>query len=177
MAIVVEDGTGLPNAESYISVADATAYHAARGNAAWAALASDAVREQMLRQATDFMGQLYRPSWKGYRTNRTQALDWPRNLVYVVDLFGGRRDLPYLWPNNSVPPEVPRACAELALRAIGGQLAADLDQGLQSEEVGPLKTAYDVHSPQYRRYRAVHLLLRPYLDVQGVSTMSRVNRT
>lgn len=32
MPLIVEDGTGLPDAEAYISVADADAYHDARGN-------------------------------------------------------------------------------------------------------------------------------------------------
>ena len=35
MAIVCEDGTGLSTAETYITVADATTYHTARGNSAW----------------------------------------------------------------------------------------------------------------------------------------------
>jgi len=35
MSIVVEDGTGLATAESYISVADAVTYHTARGNSTW----------------------------------------------------------------------------------------------------------------------------------------------
>jgi len=35
MALVTEDGTGLSTAESYISVADATTYHTARGNSTW----------------------------------------------------------------------------------------------------------------------------------------------
>ena len=39
MSIVTEDGSGRADAETFISVADASAYHADRGNAAWAALA------------------------------------------------------------------------------------------------------------------------------------------
>ena len=35
MSLIVEDGTGLATAEAYISVADATTYHAARGNSTW----------------------------------------------------------------------------------------------------------------------------------------------
>ena len=35
MSIVVEDGTGKANAESFISVTDASTYHSARGNMAW----------------------------------------------------------------------------------------------------------------------------------------------
>jgi hypothetical protein len=46
MALIVEDGTGLANAESYVSVADATTYHANIGNTAWA------VYRQSLRDIT-----------------------------------------------------------------------------------------------------------------------------
>ena len=67
MAIVVEDGTGKSTAESYISVADASTYHTARGNTAWAALTTDALREAALRKATDFMRQVYRSRWQGYK--------------------------------------------------------------------------------------------------------------
>jgi len=36
MSITVETGEGLPNSDSYVSVADATAYHAKFGNVSWA---------------------------------------------------------------------------------------------------------------------------------------------
>lgn len=51
MSLVTEDGTAKADAESYCTVAFATTYHSDRGNAAWAALASDTVREQLLRPA------------------------------------------------------------------------------------------------------------------------------
>lgn len=35
MSLIVEDGTGLPDAESYASVAFADAYFTARNNSAW----------------------------------------------------------------------------------------------------------------------------------------------
>ena len=35
MSLIVEDGTGLSTAESFISVADATTFHTDRGNSAW----------------------------------------------------------------------------------------------------------------------------------------------
>jgi hypothetical protein len=42
MTLIVETGQGLPDAESFISVADADTYFTARGNAVWAALTDDA---------------------------------------------------------------------------------------------------------------------------------------
>lgn len=36
--LIVEDGTGIANADSYVSVAEADAYHVAFGNDLWAAI-------------------------------------------------------------------------------------------------------------------------------------------
>ena len=74
MALVVEDGTGLSTAESYISVADADTYHSDRGNALWTG--TDAVKEEALRQATEYLDATY--DWKGSISLTTQALNWPR---------------------------------------------------------------------------------------------------
>lgn len=65
MALTVEDGTIVAGADSYISAEDATAYHAARGNSAWAALTADAM-DQHIRKATDYMGQVYGLRCSGY---------------------------------------------------------------------------------------------------------------
>src|SRR4051794_18796289 len=117
MSLIVEDGTGLAGAESYISVVDATAYHAARGNTSWASLASDTVREQLLRKATAYMVQVYRAAWAGYRFSTTQALDWPRSYVPIPDALGGYGSIPAYLAWTVVPNDVKNACAELALRA------------------------------------------------------------
>jgi hypothetical protein len=155
MALIVEDGTGKADAESYISVADATAYHAARGNAAWATLASDTVREQLLRRATEYMLESYRQRWQGYRISSTQALDWPRAGVCVDG---------YLIAINIVPVEVQRACAELALKAATADLAADVGQTARRVKVGPIEKEYAPNASPVKRYRAVDLLLAPFLS-------------
>lgn len=159
MSLIVEDGSGLSNSESYISVADASTYHANRGNAAWAALTVPA-QEQALRQATDYMLQVYRDRWTGYRrvVNPMQALDWPRYGV-EVDHF------PVLY--TIVPADVANACAELALKASTGALAPDLTQGVIRKKVGPIETEYNRGTPQYTRYRAIELRLAPYLQSSG----------
>lgn len=130
MAIIVEDGTGLPNAEAYISTTDADTYHSNRGNAAWAALGAPA-KEAALRQATDFMGAALR--WSGVRATAIQALDWPRT---GTELNG------FPVAANVVPEPVRRACAELALRASAGSLLPDAEPVVLEETVGPLTTKY-----------------------------------
>ncbi len=166
--LIVEDGSGKSDAESFISVENASAYHTARGNSAWAALASDAVREQCLRKATDYMEQVYRSRWQGYRVTEEQALSWPRSDVYVDG---------YAIASDIVPAQVANACAELALRASAGDLAPDLDQRIKREKIDVLETEYDSASPQYMRYRAVDNMLAAFLAQMGSSTFRKVVRT
>ncbi|MBT2326118.1 hypothetical protein J7E62_27700 [Variovorax paradoxus] len=165
MAIVVESGAGLSNAESYVSVADATTYHAARGNAAWGLLASDTIREQLLRKAVDYMTQAYGQRWKGERINSTQALDWPR---YDVVANG------YYVPSDSVPLGVAHACAELALRAATVSLAPDVTRLKKRVKVGPIETEYEPGSSALPRFTAVDNMLAAYLG--GGSMMVAVVR-
>lgn len=77
MALVIENGTGLTNAEAYSSVADCSAWavkyygHSLTG--------SDADKEAAIRRAVAYMDGL---KWKGTRTTgRVQALAWPRSGV------------------------------------------------------------------------------------------------
>ena len=147
MPLTVEDGTGLALADSYASRSDADAYHAARGNAAWAAASSDA-RDAALRKATQYLDTRYR--WVGNRSTLTQALEWPR---YFVPKLG----YPSGWPQVRVI----HACIELALRALDSDLLAD-DEGrdVVSESVGPISVEYQPKGGGVR-YPAADLLVSP----------------
>ena len=102
---------GATNADSYASLAQALAYHAAIGNAAWAA-STDALREPALRRATIWVDNSYRARWKGQRgvNGRSQALDWPR--YGVLDSDGWYVD------SATIPLEVTNATNEAALREL-----------------------------------------------------------
>uniref|UniRef100_A0A6M3LK78 Putative structural protein n=1 Tax=viral metagenome TaxID=1070528 RepID=A0A6M3LK78_9ZZZZ len=165
MSIVVEDGTGLATAESYISVADASTYFTARGNTTWDAIATDALREAYLRQATEYMISTYRRRWQGVRLDEDQALDWPRDGV-VVDSWEV--------DNDSVPTIIERACAELALKASSAELQPDLTQGVLSEQVGVIKVEYDRNSPQATRFKAIEAMLAPFLKSGGGASMGLI---
>ena len=174
MALIVEDGTGLAGAESFISVANASAYHTARGNAAWAALASDTIREQCLRKATDYMEQAFRLRWAGYRTTVTQALSWPRGDVPIPDSPGLLAGYPGYLDDDVVPDAVENACAELALKASSATLFDDQSRAVLREKIGPLETEYDPYSAQDVRYKAVEGMLRPYFTGGNGITLVRV---
>ena len=157
MAIVIEDGTGLANAEAYISVADADAYFLARGNAAWAALTT-ARKEEVLRDGSDYMAAVYGQRWKGSRVTETQALDWPRE-----DVSANGFDI----DNNVVPGAVARANAELAVRASAGELLEDQGAQVKSEQVGPIAVTYMDGARQATRYAFVDSMLGAYLEGMG----------
>ncbi len=149
MSLTVENGTGFATADSYASRADADTYHAARGNAAWAAASTDA-RDAALRKATQYLDTRYR--WVGNRSTLTQALEWPR---YFVPRLG----YPSGWPQ----PRVVHACIELALRALSVDLLAD-DEGrdVLSEQVGPISVTYGPTGGGVR-YPVADLLVSPLI--------------
>ena len=161
MALITEDGTGKADAESFCSVADASAYHAARGNTTWATITNTEM-EQALRRATDYIEQIYRDRWEGSRVTTTQALSWPRSQVPFRD--GGRLSL---YSSSIVPTEVKNACAEMAWKAAAGDLAPDIEQRVKREKVGPLETEYADYGPQFTQYRAIDNLLAPLLTSVG----------
>ena len=155
MALIVENGSQVAGAESYASVADASTYFTARANAAWAALASDALREAALRQACDYIEAVYGLRWKGERVAITQALSWPRDGVVVdgVELS-----------TTAIPAALMRANIELALKASAGELLSDQGAQVISETVGPISVTYAAGARQATRYAYVENMLAGLLD-------------
>lgn len=159
MALIVEDGTGMSTAESFASVAAADTRLAALGNTNWADLTTTE-KEQALRRATAYMEQAYRQNWQGTRVNSTQALSWPRSWA-TVDGYAVAAD--------SVPAVIANACIDLAFMAAAGDLNPNLERAVIRKKLGPLETEYSPHSPQQVRYRAIDMMLAPYLGRGGAS--------
>lgn len=161
MTLIVEDGSARADAESFISVADADAYHASYGNsAAWDA-ADTATKEVNLRIASRYMEARFRDRWRGQRVNDSQALSWPRYGVETDDGFIVRSD--------EVPTGVQQACAELALKSVGGTtLMADLDGGAVKRETikaGSVEETieYTGGKREQTSFALAEGLIRPYL--------------
>src|SRR5687768_9304471 len=160
MALIVEDGSVVIGAESYITVAEADAYHEKRGNTSWDVIDD---KEALLRKATDYLVGKYRLRWAGSRVYFDQALDWPRVNVPVLDA----RNRTY-YSSESVPIEVKHACAILALKAYSASLIEDQGQKIVSVQVGPITTEYDSSSSQAVEYSEVDKILAPYLKGGGI---------
>lgn len=79
LALVVEDGTGKSNADSYISLAEFRTMAQQVGNPSEVANASDAQCQVWLRMSAAFgIDYVFGQVWQGKRTNETQRLSWPR---------------------------------------------------------------------------------------------------
>jgi hypothetical protein len=77
--MIVEDGTGRPDANSYASVAASDVYHDGHLYAADWTGASTGTKEKALIMATRLIDALHR--FRGFRANNVQALQWPRSLA------------------------------------------------------------------------------------------------
>lgn len=135
MALTVEDGTGLTDAEAYLSVADADIYHTAYGDPSNWSSSSTSQKEIALRQASEYMDARYQARWLGIRANSTQRMDWPR--INAEDNDG------FVLSSTSLPIELKDACAIIALKVRDGDtLLSDYYPGRVKnidESVGPIK--------------------------------------
>lgn len=118
MAFIVEDGTGLAEANSYASEAEFEAYCEANG------LTFTGDVETALVRATAWIDARYGARYPGTRKlGRAQGLGWPRS--YACDAAGEEI------PDDEVPVEIRRAAAAAALRELAspGSLAPDVAGG------------------------------------------------
>lgn len=113
----VEDGTGLPGATSYVSVADALDYFAVDPNAADFIALSPEMHQFYLGWATRVLDQ--KTDWKGTKNSATQGLRWPRTGVFDRDGLA--------ISSTIVPREVKAATCELARWLLTNDPAAGQD--------------------------------------------------
>ena len=130
-----------PGMDSYVSLVEADAYHAAYGHADWSGKALPE-RETALRSATQYLDARYR--FRSEPDQPQQALAWPRRG--------------YPWPERRVVA----ATCELAWRALAKPLFSDVAPlGVRQETIGPMTTVYAEGTGDGQvRYALVDQLLR-----------------
>ena len=166
MALVIEDGSGLKSAESYVSVAECDAYHSARNNTDWTG--DQAEKEAALREATAFVEDSYRGLWRGVRATWDQALCWPRFGVMDQDGFQLASD--------TVPSLLKNAVCEAALRAIQSDLTPDLDRGgeIKSQTVDVIEIEYKDNAPPGKVYPEIENKIACLLVNSHLIPMARI---
>lgn len=169
MAIVVETGAGLANAESYCSVAFVDAYASSLGRDAVWTTKTETQKEQALREAMLTLDGWER-SFLGCRVSEVQALAWPRSWVILDDGFSIAAD--------AIPTELKKALAELALAtldATAGQLVTDATANApivrERVKAGPVEEEIEYGSggkdSSVTEFRRARLLLRRLMVPSG----------
>ena len=112
MALIVEDGSIVANANTYLGEADANNILSAFGLPDLVPAAAEA----QLRTAAQYL-ERYRQKYKGCKVSSTQSLQWPRTGVYIDD---------FLFAYDAIPVELKNAQALIANKiASGSQLFLD----------------------------------------------------
>jgi hypothetical protein len=143
---------GGADSDSYGTIAEADAYHAAYGNADWATY-DDAIKEPALRRAAQYIDSSY--SFIGTKASESQALEWPRSGAYVNGV---------LVDDATIPTAIKRAQFEAALRAVTEDLTADIESGNVTEEtVDVITVTYSEYSNNgQKKYPLIDKLLKNY---------------
>lgn len=145
MALIIEDGTGKIDSESYIDLAYLTAYATKRG------LDITGITEANIIKAMDYFESAYQ--FKGTKLVETQALAFPRYI------------------NNEVvyPVRVKNAVCELTIKSKSAELLADSERLTKSEAIGDIKVEYNEYSKDEVNYNFVINLIMPWLLGSGIS--------
>lgn len=133
MALIIEDGTGKPDASSYVTASQARAYALSRGTEL---SDDDAQVEQLLVRAMDYL-EAQRTKYQGVKTYPgLQALQWPRSGVIL--------DCSYPLPDNIIPVELKNAQMQLALESFNGLVLLPSSDGrvVKREKVDVIETEY-----------------------------------
>lgn len=147
--LIVEDGTVVSGAESYVSVADADTYFSNGGNDTWAA-ATTAAKESALRYATQQIDGMYR--WHSTILSTSQELGWPRAAFYDEE---GRS----IGGSGNMPKALKNATCELAVAHLSNALN-EVGDNVVRERIGSSEVQYGGSGSTKRDYRYVALLVR-----------------
>lgn len=151
MALIVEDGSGVVVAESFIDVAYFRSYHGARGTDVTGF--TDEVIEQLCRKSYDYIVAVY--------GQRLICLPFPWKINYVV---------------QPVPTALKQSQAELALISKTVPLMPMVKRGKKKVKVGPLEVEYDGEANTATLFLAASLRLAPLMASSMSSAMVKLVR-
>lgn len=106
MTFVVEDGSGVANANAYVSEQFYRDYHTLRGRDVSAQTQPEV--EAFIVRATDYIEKRFAERWKGSRSTEVQSLSFPRESVTVDGVT---------FASDALPVLLTQAAVEYAFRA------------------------------------------------------------
>lgn len=133
VTLIVEDGTIVTDANSFVTEEQIVAYAAARG--VTIANGTDAEKDLVAILGLRAMDYLMIMPWRGETVELDQRVPWPRKNMSTTPSF----------PENQIPISVIEAQLQLTLLANGGTILVPTSAGtgfLIKEEIGPIKNTY-----------------------------------
>jgi hypothetical protein len=145
MVLVVEDGSGIAGANSYVSLTYLNEYHSIRGNTKW----DDFLEEEKEAAAIRAMMYIETFRYRGTKLNVLHSCKFPRVGVVMRDGLE--------WPSTEVPEAVRQAQAEGALRELTspGTLLPDWEPGKgpkRREKLGDMEDEWFKQDPNEGKY-------------------------
>lgn len=156
MALVLEDGTGIIDANSYATVQEFKDYHNDRGNDVSEFSDSDIAR--LLVRATDYVDQRWGMAFKGYKQFTCNTLSFPRKAL--VDKAGNTVE--------GVPEKLKQAVFIYALQAGDKDLFVDPELTVRSgitmerQRVGPIETETRYAESSASSLNSVESMIQPF---------------
>jgi hypothetical protein len=124
MPLIQENGTGVTDANAYVTEADVDDYFDLRDNTDWNNYAGSNDKEAAIIRATTALDNMYRYQLPGYRTfGRGQTLEWPRTAAYDYEGL--------LIDTQEIPTEVIQCTCEFAVRELitPNSILNDIERG------------------------------------------------
>lgn len=157
--LIVEDGTGLPDSNSYASLEEFKAYHLARGNDI--ILLTDEVIEALLIKASDYIDTSFQ--FLGNKLEAEQAMSFPR---YGEEFYPATQNFYAL-----VPKKLKNATCSLALILSTTEAFSDITTTKREKtKVDVIETEKEYFEPKKlaERFPQVNLLLREFISQNRV---------
>ena len=134
---VVEDGTGLSNSTSYVSVADFQQYWNNNG-VDYTASPVTAVLQAWLNEATQFVDNSY--TFCGDPIEEDQALQLPQSDLYYKKVNPTTGNC---YPVDGIPKEIKIAVYEIAHARQANPTANTIDSNVSEKSIGPVRVKYN----------------------------------
>jgi len=163
MDLIIEDGTGVASANSYITVQEAKDYAALRN---LTLPTVDADIEPLIIKAFDYLEGF---SYKGEPTSPPQDAEFPRDGLYIQGV---------LFDKNSIPPKLKKAQSQLTYEATQTDLLPTGDgREVIKEKVDVIEVQYAEKGTSVSKpsFSSVESLLSDLVKTGGAGSSSLVS--
>lgn len=159
MALIIEDGTIVSNANSYATVADVRAYATLRGVTLPLV---DGDVETYLIKAGDYLNMI--DNFRGDTVEFEQSMNWPRkNVVVGLNVVN----------SDAIPASIKKAQMQLVLHLSDGIDLIPITTGafIVKEKIGQLETVYSesINTDPSPTLPLVEALLAPFISPTKIS--------